>query len=149
MAAGNTQNATHSKSVLIRLAKPVIVLLSLTVVAAVLWQLLPKAAFSSDVSQLGQGRPGLVMLREVGLLGGERVMEHMHTVYPEFEQTMVFLVVHTGNPTGVNFASEHNVRDGGLVFFSAQGEALARLHNAESADMLRQFLNDTMASASN
>src|SRR5690606_22088740 len=130
--ATNTHTTPAGKSVLVRLAKPVVILTCLVVIATVLWQLLPKAAFSSDLSQLGQGRPALVMLREVGLLGGERVMEHMQTIYPEFEQNMVFLVVHTGNPDGINFSNQHNVRDGGLVLFSAQGDALARSQNTES-----------------
>lgn len=149
MAVHDTNAQPAAKSVLVRLAKPVITLLCLIVIATVLWQLLPKAAFSSDITQLGQGRPGLVMLREVGFVGGERVLERMQNLYPEFEQDMVFLLVHTGNPVGINFANEHNVSDGGVVIFSAQGEALASLHNPASEDVLRRFIVDTLATADN
>lgn len=140
------QPHNNGKSIVLQMAKPVITLLCLTAVAAVLWQLLPKASFSSDLSQLGQGRPGLVLMREVHVMGGERVLEQMQTIYPEFEQNMVFLLVHSGHPDGLGFAATHNVSDGGVVLFDASGNALGSLHYPESADVLRQFVNDTLAS---
>jgi len=93
-----------------KLVKTLIIVTCLVVVGTVLWQLLPKASFSSDLTQVGQGKPALVMLREVHVMGGERVMEQMLAVYPEFENDMVFLVVHTGHPDGQQLAATHNLR---------------------------------------
>jgi hypothetical protein len=148
-----TSNASDDglsrKSILIRLSKPLITLLCLVVVAGVLWQLLPKSTFSSDLSQLGQGRPGLVLLREIHVMGGERVLEQMQSIYPEFEQDMVFLLVHTGNPTGLDFAAEHNAGDGSVVIFDAQGRAAGSIRHPESASVLRRFIVDTLAVMNN
>jgi hypothetical protein len=147
--SNESDKASSQKSVLIRLAKPLIILLCLTVVSAVLWQLLPKASFSSDLAQLGQGRPGLVLMREVHYLGGEQVLQQMHSIYPEFQQDVMFLVVHTGHPNGVAFAAEHNVRDAGVVLFDAQGQALGSVAHPESADSLRRFIVNTLAANNN
>jgi len=105
-----------------------------------MWQLLPKGSFSNDLTQVGQGVPALVMLREVHVMGGELVMQQMLQIHPEFENAVQFLVVHTGHPEGVAFASEHNISDGALVLFDAQGEVLGRSERPESPEALRQFI---------
>lgn len=140
---------TTNQSIFLRMAKPLIILLCLAAVAGVLWQLLPKASFSSDLTQVGQGRPALVLMREVHVMGGERVLEQMHTIYPEFQQTMVFLLVHTGNPSGIEFASVHEASDGDVVLFDAQGRALASLSHPASADVLRRFITETLGTTDN
>ena len=136
-----------SRSALMRFAKPLTTFACLAVVATVLWQMLPKAAFSSDITQVGEGRPALVMLRDVGVMGGERVLEQMLEVYPEFEQQMIFLVVHTGIPAGVDFAAEHGVTDGQLVLFSGAGNVIGRSERTGSADALRRFIRDNLSSS--
>jgi hypothetical protein len=127
-----------------RIIKPFIVLICLAVIAAVLWQLLPKASFSSDMSQVGQGKPALVMLREVHVLGGELVMDQMLAVYPEFENDMVFLVVHTGHPDGQQFANTHNIRDGSLVLFDPQGRPLGVSGRPDNINELRLFIRQNL-----
>ena len=133
-----------SRSALMRVAKPLITLVCLLVIATILWQLLPKAAFSSDLSRVGQGKPALVMLRDIGVVGGERVLEQMLEVYPEFEQQMVFLVVHTGNPAGTDFGAEHSLTDGQMVFFAPDGRRMARSERTPSAGALRAFINQNL-----
>jgi len=123
-----------------RLIKSLVIVACLVVVATVLWQLLPKAAFSSDLSQVGQGKPALVMLREVHIMGGDLVMEQMLTIYPEFEGDMVFLVVHTGHPDGQLFSQTHNIRDGSLVLFDAGGNVAGVSERPDSPTELRQFI---------
>lgn len=122
-----------------------LVILAFTVLTgAVLWQMLPKGSFSNDLSRVGQGQPALVMLREVHVMGGEMVMEQMLHIHPEFESTVEFLVVHTGHPDGEAFSRDHNIRDGSLVLFDAEGEVLGRSARPESPDALRQFITDLL-----
>ena len=128
-----------------RLLRVLVTLVCLAAVATILWQLLPKAAFSSDLSQVGQGRPALVMLREIHVMGGEQVLEQMHTIYPDYTGSMAFLVVHTGHPDGQAFARTHNVGDGSLVLFDADGEVLGRSGRPESSAALRQFINQHLS----
>lgn len=133
-----------SRSALMRVAKPLSTVVFLFIVATILWQLLPKAAFSSDLSRVGQGQPALVMLRDIGVVGGERVLEQMLQVYPEFESQMVFLVAHTGHPSGVDFGAEHSVTDGQMVFFAPDGRSMARSERTASAEALRRFINQNL-----
>ena len=133
-----------SRSALMRVAKPLSTLIFVVIVATILWQLLPKAAFSSDLTRVGQGKPALVMLRDIGAVGGERILEQMHAVYPEFESQMIFLVVHTGNPAGVDFGAEHNVTDGQMIFFDAEGRRIARSDRTGNAEALKRFLSQNL-----
>lgn len=130
---GRKPLASRAVTVLVTLA-------CLAVVGAILWQLLPKAAFSSDLTRVGQGRPALVMLREVHIMGGDQVMEYMSQIHDEFRAEVEFLVVHTGNPDGQMFAATHDVGDGSLVLFDGDGAVIARIDRPNSSAELRQYL---------
>jgi hypothetical protein len=127
-----------------RWIRTLVILASSVLVVAVLWLLLPKGSFSNDLSRVGQGQPVLVMLREVHVMGGDLVMEQMLQIQPEFENSVEFLVVQTGHPDGQAFAQEHNVTDGALVLFDANGQVLGRSARPESPDALRQFITDLL-----
>ncbi len=131
---------TPQTSTSTRLTRLLLIIAGVLLAGAVMWQLLPKGSFSNDLTQVGQGVPALVMLREVHVMGGELVMQQMLQIHPEFENAVQFLVVHTGHPEGVAFASEHNISDGALVLFDAQGEVLGRSERPESPEALRQFI---------
>lgn len=135
-----SQSSTVSRSASSRVVRLIVVLSCLAVVGLVLWQLLPKSTFSSDLSQVGQGRPALVMLREIHIMGGERTLAQMEVLYPDLQDQMTFLLVHTGHPDGVAFAETHNVGDGSLVLFDGNGQALATMGRPESAEDLRRFI---------
>lgn len=124
--------------------RTLIIVASTVVIGAVLWMMLPKGSFSNDLSRVGQGLPALVMLREVHVMGGDLVMEQMLHIHPEFQDSVEFLVVHTGHPDGQAFASDHNISDGSLVLFAANGEVLGRSGRPGSADALRQFITDLL-----
>ncbi len=124
--------------------RPLVILASTVLIGAVLWLLLPKGSFSNDLTRVGQGQPALVMLREVHVMGGDRVMEQMLLIQAEFQDSVEFLVVHTGHPDGEAFAAEHNISDGSLVLFDAEGQVLGRSARPESADALRQFITELL-----
>jgi hypothetical protein len=124
--------------------RTLIIVASTVLIGTVLWLLLPKGSFSNDLTRVGQGQPALVMLREVHVMGGDRVMEQMLLIQAEFQDSVEFLVVHTGHPDGQAFAAEHNISDGSLVLFDAQGQVLGRSARPESADALRQFITELL-----
>lgn len=139
-----SQRSTVSRSASSRIVKFLVILTCLAVVGLVLWQLLPKSTFSSDLGQIGQGQPVLVMLREIHVMGGERTIEQMLTLYPDFEDRVVFLLVHTGHPDGVAFAETYNIGDGSLVLFDSGGSAIATMGRPESTDDLRRFMTQNL-----
>lgn len=124
--------------------RTLIIVASTLLIGAVLWLLLPKGSFSNDLTRVGQGQPALVMLREVHVMGGDRVMEQMQLIHAEFQDSVEFLVVQTGHPDGQAFAADHNISDGSLVLFDAQGQVLGRSARPESPDALRQFLTELL-----
>ena len=126
--------------------RTLVILVCSVLVGAVLWILLPKWSFSGDLTRVGQGQPALVMLREVHVMGGDLVMQQMLQIHPEFQNSMEFLVVHTGHPDGQAFAQEHNLSDGALVLFNADGEVMGRSARPDSPDALRQFITDLLGS---
>lgn len=136
-----SQSSTVSRSASSRTVRLLVVLICLAIVGLVLWQLLPKATFSSDLGQAGQGRPALVMLREIHVMGGERTLAQMEAIYPDFQEQMVFLLVHTGHPDGVAFAETHNVSDGSLVLLDGTGQAIATMGRPDSVEDLRRFIS--------
>lgn len=136
-----SQSSTVSKSASSRIIRFIVVLGCLAVVGLILWQLLPRSTFSSDLSQVGQGIPALVMLREIHIMGGERTQAQMEVLYPELQDRMTFLLVHTGHPDGVAFAETHNIGDGSLVLFDGNGQALATMGRPDSAEELRGFIS--------
>ncbi|HLT64123.1 MAG TPA: hypothetical protein VKZ92_06325 [Pseudohongiella sp.] len=133
-----------SRSALMRIAHPLSTVLGMIVIVAVLWQILPREKFSSNTDLVGQGKPVMVMLRDPALTAGPLVMEYMQTVYPEYEDQMVFLVVHTTNRIGADFQNEQGVTDGQLVLFDADGRRLGRANPPDSAETLRRFINRTL-----
>ncbi|OFE13731.1 hypothetical protein PHACT_11785 [Pseudohongiella acticola] len=134
------QSSPVSRSASSKIVRFLVILGCLAVVSLVLWQLLPKATFSSDLSQVGQGKPALVMLREIHVMGGERTIEQMQALYPEFQDQVVFLLIHTGHPDGVAFAETHSLSDGSLVLLNGRGDAVATMGRPDSADDLRRFI---------
>lgn len=139
-----SQSSAVSRSASSRIVKFLVVLTCLAVVGLILWQLLPKATFSSDLSQVGQGKPALVMLREIHIMGGERTLAQMESLYPALQDQMTFLLVHTGHPDGVAFAETHNIGDGSLVLFDSNGQALATMGRPDSAEDLRRFISQNL-----
>lgn len=137
-------NQTTTPSAASRIRQVLVTIACLTAVAAVLWQLLPKGSFSSDLTQVGQGKPALVMLREIHVMGGEQVVEHMLAIHAEFADDMVFLVVHTGHPDGQQFAQQHNIGDGSLVLFDAAGTVVQRMGRPTGSAELRQFIRSNL-----
>ena len=121
--------------------KGLVTAICIAVVIGILWQLAPRGSFPSDLSLTGQGRPALVMVRDVGVMGGEQVMELMQEVHPDYESTVEFLVVQTGHPDGRAFAERHDAGDGTLVLLDGQGRAMAALERPSTADELRDFID--------
>lgn len=121
--------------------KGLVTAICIAVVLGILWQLAPRGAFPSDLSMTGQGRPALVMVRDVGVMGGDQVMELMQDVHPEYESALDFLVVQTGHPDGRAFAEQHDAGDGTLVLLDGRGRAMATLQRPATTDELRDFLD--------
>lgn len=108
---------------------------------ALLLSQLPRGAFSTDLSGIGQGTPALVVARDKNYLAGGEVMDLINTVRPEYEGRVVFLAAHLGHPDGQAFARRHGMDDAVVVVFDADGSPAARLFIPQTAEELRAALN--------
>ena len=102
---------------------------------------LPRGAFSTDLSRIGQGIPALVVARDKNYLAGAEVMDLINTVRPEYEGKIAFLAAHLGHPDGQAFARRHDMDDAIVVVFDADGSPAARLVIPQTAEVIRAALD--------
>jgi hypothetical protein len=125
-----------------RWAKTLITLAIFVVAGAVMFSQLPRGAFVTDLSRIGQGTPALVVARDINYLAGHEVMEILNSIREEYEGRVEFLAAHLGRPDGQAFANRYNMRDGTVVLFAADGSMLANLRVPQTADDVRRALAD-------
>jgi hypothetical protein len=108
---------------------------------ALLFTQLPRGAFSTDLSRIGQGTPALVVARDSNYLAGAEVMDLINIIRPEYEGRVEFLAAHLGHPDGQDFARRHDMEDAVVVVFGADGSPAARLVIPQTAEELRAALD--------
>lgn len=107
---------------------------------AFIWAQLPKGAYSTDLSQIGTGKPALVVTYDTSFLSGMEVMGMMDKMRDDYEDSVLFLVAQLGTPNGRNLAMRHGVEDGAALLFSERGELVSQLYPRQEAQ-LREALN--------
>ncbi|MCC5888366.1 MAG: hypothetical protein JJT88_18175 [Gammaproteobacteria bacterium] len=122
-----------SKQTLITLA---VVLLA----GAVIIALLPKGGYNSDVSQVGQGTPAVVLAFENYAPASMDAMALFDRVRRDYQDSVMFLVADLGTPRGRSFADRHQAFSGVVMTFRADGTLAGRglLESGEAG--LRQRL---------
>lgn len=121
-------------------AKLVITLVVVVGAALLVYTQLPKGAFSTDLSRIGQGKPALVVARDISFVAGAEVMDLLNTVRPEFGERVEFLAVNLGNPHGQSFARQHGMRDGTVVVFAGDGTRVAAMDVPRTQREVRDLL---------
>lgn len=117
-----------------------LILLSIVAVALLLWQALPGAAYPTDLSRVGAGRPTLVLAQDNNYVGGAEVMELMNGIRGDYAERVDFLVAHLGMADAQVFAGRHGARDGTVLLFTGDGRRVGMLQQPQSADELRRAL---------
>ena len=101
---------------------------------------LPRGAFPTDLSRIGQGSPALVVARDINFVAGAEVMDLLNTVRPEYSDRVEFLAVNLGNRQGQGFARLHRMRDGTVVLFSGDGTRISAIDVPRTQGEVRQLL---------
>jgi len=117
-----------------------LILLAIAAVAGLLWRALPGAAYPTDLSLVGVGRPTLVLAQDGNYVGGAEVMELMNGIRGEYAERVDFLVAHLGMADAQAFAGRHGARDGTVLLFAGDGRRVGVLQQPQSADELRRAL---------
>lgn len=101
--------------------------------------LLPRG-FSDDVSRIGQGRPAAVLVHDKESVLSFELMTLLGDVRGDYEDRVEFLAVDAATDRGRQFMRDHNVNEGVLVLFAADGRRAAVLGNIRDEATLRATL---------
>ncbi|MFO8151666.1 hypothetical protein [Thioalkalivibrio sp.] len=121
-------------------AKVVITLVVIVGAAALIFTQLPRGAFPTDLSRIGQGTPALVVARDISFVAGAEVMDLLGEIRPEYAERVEFLAVNLGNPNGQQFARRQGMRDGSVVLFSGDGTRVGAVHTPRTEREVRELL---------
>jgi hypothetical protein len=112
----------------------------LVAAGAMIIALLPKGGYSSDVSQVGQGMPAVVLAFENYAPASMDAMALFDRVRRDYRDDVMFLVADLGTPRGRTFADRHRAFSGVVMTFRADGTLVGRelLESGEAG--LRQRL---------
>lgn len=121
-------------------AKALITVMVVVGAGALIFTQLPRGAFSTDLSRVGQGTPALVVARDINFLAGAEVMDLLNGIRPEYDGRVEFLAAHLGHPDGQAFARQHGMRDATVVLFSGDGQRLETLRAPQRAAEIREAL---------
>ncbi|MEY6434192.1 hypothetical protein ABC977_17480 [Thioalkalicoccus limnaeus] len=122
-------------------AKTLMTLVLIVCVGALLWAQLPRGAFSTDLSRIGQGTPALVVARDKNYLAGAEVMDLLNRIRPDYKDKVEFLAVHLGHPDGQAFARRFGMVDATVILFSADGTPLAKFAIPQTTAQIRDALD--------
>lgn len=107
--------------------------------AALIWAILPKGGFDTDLSRIGEGRPIAVLVYETAHPTAIDVMEQLAPLRGAAPGDMDFLVANTGTPEGSRFAQQYRTSiPGTLVLFDAAGEHRETLRPPQSTEEIRR-----------
>lgn len=139
----NSSAETPSKTPASRWRNRLLTLLFIAGVSSFLWSQLPDGGYPTDLSQIGNGRPALVLAHDSNYAGGMGVMYLMNEIRDEYAGRVDFLVAHLGLADGQEFARRHGVRDGVVLLFTADGRNVSILHQPKNVEELRGALNQS------
>ena len=115
-------------------------------VGSFIWSKLPDGGYPTDLSQIGNGRPALVLAHDSNYAGGMAVMYLMNEIRHEYANRVDFLVAHLGLADGQEFARRYGARDGVVLLFTGDGRNVSVLHQPQKVDELRGALNQALGS---
>lgn len=105
------------------------------------WSRLPSGAYPTDLSQVGAGRPVLVLAYDSNSTRGVAAMDLMNLVRDDYAGRVDFLVAHLGDATGSEFAARHAAVDGTVLLFAADGRLAGVLQQPQNVGDLHQALD--------
>ncbi|MCC5874168.1 MAG: hypothetical protein JJU22_17340 [Gammaproteobacteria bacterium] len=109
------------------MSKQSLIMLGVVLVAGVvIIALLPKGGYDSDVSQVGQGTPAVVLAFENYAPASMDAMALFDRVRRDYQDHVLFLVADLGSPRGRTFAERHQAFSGIVMTFRADGSLVGR-----------------------
>ena len=121
-----------------RRRKPLLIVPGLLGAGLFIWSQLPDGSCSTELSQIGAGRPAVVLALGPNFVTGNEVMEMLNAIRPDDEARVALTVAHLASPESRGFAIRHDANDGTVLLFRADGSTLAVLRQPRGTEVLRQ-----------
>ena len=110
-----------------------------------IWSQLPRGAYPTDLTRVGQGRPALVLAYDISSMGGMESMGLLDNVRGEYAGRVEFLVADLGVPDGHNFAQRHGAVSGSVMLYSGGGSHTRTIHPPLTLETLRRALGEAVS----
>lgn len=107
--------------------KLAIAILSTALVVLIAWLALDQLsgqAMSTDLSQIGQGQPSVVLAFENYSPGSMNALDQLNQIRGQYEPEVQFLVADLGTPEGRAFASRFGLSPGSTVLLDGSGNLI-------------------------
>jgi len=132
-----TPQSTDQKNPVIK--KALIILLSITVILAFSWAMLPQG-YSTDITKIGKGKPAIVLIYDTMNAGSDHLMGSFTQVRGEFESQVEFIIVDVNAPGGQDFANTNAVPAASGLLLSRQGKRITVIYPPQEAAELKQTI---------
>lgn len=129
----------------LRTKKWLIYLVFFAAVIALIISQLPRGAYSTDLSRLGNGQPALILAYDNNAMGAMEVMKLMDALRDEYSDRVEFLVADLGTPHGSYLAQLHNGVNGTVMFYSGEGTYVSTIHLPPDTEALRSGIEEALS----
>ena len=113
--------------------------------ALIVKQLPSGGAYSTDLTQVGQGQPAMVLVYDVNNMAGMHVMGLLKELREQYKDRVQFLVADLGSADGRSFARHYKGVSGSVIVLKGDGYIMQMIRGPESSAMLEQALKDVLA----
>lgn len=129
----------------LRTKKWLIYLIFFAAVVALIISQLPRGAYSTDLSRIGNGQTSLILAYDNNAVGAMEVMKLMDALREEYSDRVEFLVADLGTPHGSYLAQLHAGINGTVMFYSREGVYLNKIHLPPNTEALRSGLEKALS----
>jgi hypothetical protein len=116
-----------------------------TALAVLILSQLPRGAYSTDLSRVGDGQPALVLAFDLDSMGAAEVMKLMDILRDDYADRVHFLIADLGTPQGARFAQRHRAINGTVMFYSGEGSHVRTIHQPPDTETLRFGLDEVVS----
>lgn len=108
---------------------------------ALIWSLLPPS-YSMDLSQIGRGKPAVVLVYDAGDMSSIKLMENFNPIRGNYDDAIHFLVADVNTPSGGQYAEAKGLSAATTVFYSASGEPVLQLRGLQETAVLTESIRE-------
>jgi len=118
-----------------------LVILLLVVIGMLMFtaSMLPQS-YSADTSQIGKGKPAIVIIYDGENGVSDELMESFSKVRGDFESKVLFILADIEAPGGRAFAKANAMSTAVVLFFDGEGNRITAIYSPQETDTLKESI---------